>query len=75
MGKICNSRVCDIGMIGPPHRPCSTRANTRKPKVGASPQRIEKTPNPTNPRTKTFTAPNRWASHPESGTVIASATA
>ena len=61
-------------MIGPPQRPCSTRANTRKPKVGARPQRIEQTPKPTRPNTNTFTAPNRWASQPDSGTVMASAT-
>ncbi len=66
--------VCDIGMIGPPHRPCMMRKRIRKPSDGASPQSAEQIPKPTMPATKTRSAPNRAASHPVSGTIIASAT-
>ncbi len=73
-GKTRIISVCDIGMIGPPHRPCITRNATRKPSDGAKPQSAEQMPKPTMPKTKTFTAPNRPASQPVSGTTIASAT-
>ena len=73
-GKMRMSRVCDIGMIGPPQAPCITRKATSQPNEGAKPQSSEQTPKPIMPMTNTFTVPNRWESQPVSGTTMASAT-
>ena len=69
------SRVCESGIIGPPHRPCMTRKRTRNPNEGAKPQSAEQTPKPSIEATKSLTAPKRCASQPLSGTMMASATA
>ena len=73
-GKMRISRVCDIGMIGPPQAPCITRNATSQPREGAKPHSSEKRPKPIIPSTNTRTVPNRCANQPVSGTTMASAT-
>ena len=69
------SRVWDIGIIGPPDRPCRTRNTTSQPSDGAMPHRNEHRPNRPMQVTNTRAAPKRPASQPVRGTVMASATA
>ena len=68
------SSVCDIGMIGPPNRPCMTRNAISIGRVCASPHSSENRPKPSSAMRNTRTAPKREASQPVSGTQIASAT-
>src|SRR5262245_1183920 len=74
LGKIDKSRVCDSGISGPPIRPWQTRKLTSTPSEGARPHSAENRPKPTIETENTRTEPNRLASQPVSGTVIASAT-
>jgi hypothetical protein len=74
-GATRNSKVCDIGISGPPITPCMTRHITRNGSDVESPHRNENTPNPSAAIVNTRTAPNRAASQPVSGTMMASATA
>jgi hypothetical protein len=73
-GTSVKSRVCDKGISGPPQTPSATRQSINMFSVGARPQSKEKTPNPAKPSTNILTGPNRAASQPVSGTVMASAT-
>ena len=74
-GKMRISRVCDIGMIGPPQIPWPIRQATIMPSVIDIPHSSEKMPKPTIEKVNIFTTPKRCASQPVSGTQIASATA
>ncbi len=73
-GKTRSKRVCDSGINGPPHRPCRTRNMTSIGRDVAVPHRNENSPKPSMLATNTLTEPNRPASQPVRGTVIASAT-
>ena len=74
LGKTRSSSVCDSGIIGPPARPWQMRKNTSMPSDCEKPHRKENRPNSTMAVVNTLTVPKRVASHPVSGTVIASAT-
>src|SRR5450830_921211 len=75
LGKMRSNRVCDKGISGPPARPCSTRKASSMPSELARPHSAENAPNRIIDMMNTRTVPNRLASQPVSGTVIASATA
>jgi len=74
LGATRISKVCDIGIKGPPQKPCSTRATTSMPRFSDRPQSAENKPKPSAATTSTRTAPKRCASQPVSGTMMASAT-
>ena len=63
-----------MGIIGPPQTPSATRKAISMPSEVAMPHSVEKTPKPEMQTTNTLTGPNRSASQPVSGTMIASAT-
>ena len=69
-----SSRVWQSGIIGPPDSPCITRNSTSRPSDGARPHSAEHRANSTMATQKVLTVPNRWASQPVSGTMMASAT-
>ena len=58
-GKMRSSSVCDIGIIGPPERPCRTRKPTSMPSEGARPHSSEQRPKPDMQATNT-----RWRAEP-----------
>ena len=72
-GAMRNSRVCDIGIKGPPIKPCRTRNVTSMGMFTDRPHNNEQAPNPNAAVVKTLTGPKRWASQPVSGTITASA--
>ena len=74
LGKTRSRSVCDSGIIGPPHSPWQTRKNTNMLSDCAKPHRKENSPNSSMAVVNTRTVPKRVASHPVSGTVMASAT-
>ena len=74
LGNTRTIRVCDIGMIGPPLSPWKIRNTIRASRLRDSPQSSENSAKPMIAVMNTRTAPKRAASHPESGTQIASAT-
>ena len=74
-GNIRSNNICESGISGPPDSPCNTRNRTSASSVRDTPQRKEKTPKPTIEIRNHRTVPKRAASHPVSGTTIASATA
>jgi hypothetical protein len=74
-GAIRIIRVCDMGINGPPAKPCKMRNITSDVSDGATPHIIDIKPNPNADNKNILSAPKRAASQPVSGTVIASATA
>ena len=70
-----SSKVCDIGMMGPPHSPWPMRHATSMVSDMDRPHSTEKMPKPIIAQMNIFTTPNRWASQPVKGTQMASATA
>ena len=74
-GKIRSSSVCASGMTSPPHSPCAMRQTTIISSVTAEPQSSENRPKPVIASRYMRSDPQRPASQPVRGTVIASATA
>ena len=73
-GNASSNTACDNGCKQPPEAPCKTRQTIKKGKLGENPQQNEDTVKPTTDAISKFLRPNRLASHPVIGSMIAFAT-
>ena len=73
-GLICSSTDCDSGTSAAPQIPCSSRKITICARLVANPHNAEVRVKPATEIRNTYLTPNRPASQPVSGVMIAAAT-
>ena len=73
-GLICSRVACDSGIGPAPATPCNARKRTSSPRLVAAPQSAEASVNPMTEIRKICLMPNRPASQPVSGIMIAAQT-
>src|SRR5581483_12029660 len=73
-GKASRSTACDSGCMAPPVAPCRHRKTMSIPRLGARPQRKEESVKPETESSSRRFRPNRLASQPVMGRMIAFAT-
>src|SRR4051812_28620772 len=73
-GLICKSVAWDSGISPAPATPCRARKNTSSPRLPAAPQSAEASVKPMTETRKIYLLPNRPASQPVSGIIIAAHT-
>ena len=73
-GQVSSRTACDSGTSAAPQRPCSSRNRTIWPRVWARPHKTEATVNPATWTRNSRLRPNRPASQPVGGVMIAAAT-
>jgi hypothetical protein len=73
-GLICNSVACDNGASPAPATPCNARKRTSSPRLVAAPHSAEARVKPMTETRKIYLMPNRPASQPVSGIMIAAQT-
>src|ERR1700704_2425398 len=73
-GLICKSVACDSGISPAPATPCRARKNTSSPRLPAAPHSAEASVKPMTETRKIYLMPNRPASQPVSGIMIAAQT-
>ena len=74
LGLMSSRKVCDSGTIAAPNRPCSTRKSTMLSRLQETPHSIDITVKPTTVVRNSSLRPNRSASQPVTGVMIAAAT-
>ncbi len=73
-GLICSRVACDSGMSPAPATPCKARNSTSSPRLVAAPHSAEAMVKPMTEARKMCLMPNRPASQPVSGIMIAEQT-
>jgi len=73
-GLICKRVACDSGISPAPATPCKARKRTSSPRLVAAPHSAEATVKPMTEIRKMYLMPNRPASQPVSGIMIAAQT-
>jgi hypothetical protein len=73
-GLICKRVACDSGISPAPATPCNARKTTSSPRLVAAPHNAEAIVKPMTEARKIYLMPNRPASQPVSGIMIAAQT-
>ena len=73
-GLICNRVACDSGISPAPATPCNARKRTSSARLVAAPHSAEASVKPMTETRKIYLMPNRPASQPVSGIMIAAQT-